>query len=197
MTDSHVICRSPKSSLVPSPVYHEGRLYCPGGTVQCLDPATGKAVYAGRLTGGGTSFSASPLAADGNVYYVTRTAGTYVIQAGPEFKQLAFNKFEDDSSRSNACPIAHDDCILLRTDKYLSTWRSLRLPSRLRAQTARPGWRSALSRITKAKRSRPAAAPAALTFSALPDRWTAFRYRRAAFSVGCLSLNGGVSSAPG
>jgi outer membrane protein assembly factor BamB len=119
VTDSPIIWRSPKSSLVPSPVYHEGRLYWPGGTAQCLDAATGKEVYAGRLTGGGTSFYASPLAADGKIYYVTRTAGTYVIQAGPEFKQLAYNKFDDDSSRSNASPIAHDGCILMRTDKYL------------------------------------------------------------------------------
>ena len=119
VTDSHVIWRSPKSSLVPSPVYYEGRLYWPGGTAQCLDAATGKEVYAGRLTGGGTSFYASPLGADGKIYYVTRNAGTYVIQAGPEFKQLAYNKFDDDSSRSNACPIAHDGCILMRTDKYL------------------------------------------------------------------------------
>ena len=119
VTDSHVTWRSPKSSLVPSPVYHEGRLYWPGGIAQCLDAATGKEVYAGRLTGGGTSFYASPLAADGKIYYVTRTAGTYVIQAGPEFKQLAYNKFDDDTSRSNASPIAHDGCILMRTDKYL------------------------------------------------------------------------------
>jgi len=119
VTDSHVIWRSPKSSLVPSPVYYEGRLYWPGGIAQCLDAATGKEVYAGRLTGGGTSFYASPLAADGKIYYVTRTAGTYVIQAGPEFKQFAYNKFDDDSSRSNAGPIAHDGCILMRTDKYL------------------------------------------------------------------------------
>jgi outer membrane protein assembly factor BamB len=119
VTDSHVIWRSPKSSLVPSPVYYEGRLYWPGGVAQCLDAANGKEVYAGRLTGGGTSFYASPLAADGKIYYVTRTAGTYVIQVGPEFKQLAYNKFDDDSSRSNASPIAHDGCILMRTDKYL------------------------------------------------------------------------------
>lgn len=119
VTDSHVIWRSPKSSLVPSPVFHEDRLYWPGGTAQCLDAATGKEVYAGRLMGGGTSFYASPLAADGKIYYVTRTAGTYVIQAGTEFKQLAYNKFDDDSSRSNASPIAHDGCILMRTDKYL------------------------------------------------------------------------------
>ena len=119
VTDSRVMWRSPKSSLVPSPVYYQGRLYWPGGTAQCLDAATGKAVYAGRLTGGGTSFYASSLAADGKIYHVTRTAGTYVIQAGPEFKQLAYNKFDDDSSRSNASPIAHDGCILMRTDKYL------------------------------------------------------------------------------
>lgn len=119
VTDSQVLWRSPKSSLVPSPVYYEGRLYWPGGTAQCIDAATGKEGYSGRLTGGGTSFYASPLAADGKLYYVTRKSGVYVVQAGAEFKQLAYNKFEDDESRSNASPIAHDGCLLLRTDKYL------------------------------------------------------------------------------
>jgi outer membrane protein assembly factor BamB len=119
VTDSQVIWRSPKSSLVPSPVYYEGRIYWPGGTAQCLDAETGKEVYAGRLKGDSMNFYASPLAADGKVYYVNRKSGVYVVQAGPEFKQLAFNKFEDDDSRSNASPIAHDGCLLLRTDKYL------------------------------------------------------------------------------
>jgi hypothetical protein len=29
------------------------------------------------------------------------------------------NKFEDDASRTNASPIAHERCLLMRTDRYL------------------------------------------------------------------------------
>ena len=42
-----------------------------------------------------------------------------VVAAGPPFKELAHNKFADDNSRTNATPIVHDGCLLLRTDQYL------------------------------------------------------------------------------
>ena len=53
------------------------------------------------------------------MYCVTRTGCTYVLAVGKEFKELAYNKFEDDSSRTNASPIVSDGCLLLRTDQYL------------------------------------------------------------------------------
>jgi outer membrane protein assembly factor BamB len=119
VSESHVIWREKYSSLVPSPVYHEGRLYLAATpTPLCLEPATGKEVYRGRLSKGG-SFYASPLVADGKIYCVSRTGGTYVLAAGPEFKELALNKFEDDNSRTNASPIVSEGCLLLRTDRYL------------------------------------------------------------------------------
>lgn len=118
VSNSHVLWRVKGSSLVPSPVYHDGRLYWPGGSAMCLDAATGKEVYRGRISEAGT-FYASPLVADGKVYYVSRFGGTVVLDAGPTFKDLARNKFADDDSRTNASPIVSDGCLLLRTDRYL------------------------------------------------------------------------------
>jgi outer membrane protein assembly factor BamB len=119
VTKTHVAWRAKGySSLVPSPVYHDGLLYSPCGDPFCLDAATGKEIYKKRLSHGG-SFYASPLLVDGKIYCVTRSGGTYVLAAGKEFRELAHNKFEDDDSRTNASPIVSDGCLLMRTDRYL------------------------------------------------------------------------------
>jgi outer membrane protein assembly factor BamB len=118
VTESHVLWRSKgRGSTVPSPVYYDGRLYWAYGPLYCLDAATGKEVYRKDISTPG--FYASPLAADGKIYCVSRFSGTFVFSAGPDFKQLAHNKFEDDDSRTNASPIVSDGCLLLRTDRYL------------------------------------------------------------------------------
>jgi outer membrane protein assembly factor BamB len=116
VTKSHVLWRGKGSSLVSSPVYHDGLLYWP--PAYCLDAATGKEIYNKGLSKGG-SFYASALAADGKVYCVSRFAGTYVLAAGKTFKELSLNRFEDDDSRTNASPIVHDGCLLMRTDRNL------------------------------------------------------------------------------
>jgi outer membrane protein assembly factor BamB len=118
VTDSHVLWQVKGDSLVSSPVYYQGRLYWAGGNAFCLDAATGKEVFHGRLSGN-PSFYASALAADGKIYGVSRFTGTNVVAADPPFKELARNVFEDDKSRTNASPIVHDGCLLLRTDQYL------------------------------------------------------------------------------
>lgn len=118
VSESHVLWRTKGSSLVSSPVYHEGRLFWPGSVALCLDAATGKEVFRGRLSQD-AQYYASPLVADGKIYCTSRFSGTFVVAAGSELRMLAHNKFEDDDSRTNASPSAHDGCLLLRTDRYL------------------------------------------------------------------------------
>jgi outer membrane protein assembly factor BamB len=120
VTDSHVLWRVKKgySSLVSSPVYHDGRLYWFGGNLNCLDATTGKEIYRGPLADG-PNFYASPLVADGKIFCLSRFSGAYVAATGPTYTKLSHNRFEDDKSRSNAAPIASDGCLLLRTDRYL------------------------------------------------------------------------------
>jgi outer membrane protein assembly factor BamB len=120
VTESNVLWKAGGGSQIPSPAYHDGRLYWVdrGGVFTCLDAADGKKVYAERVSKGG-EFFASPLIADGKVYLVSRFTGGYVIAEGPKFKELAHNAFEDDKTRTNATPIAHEGNLLLRTDQYL------------------------------------------------------------------------------
>ncbi len=120
VTKTHVLWKEGAGSLVPSPVYHEGRLYWMGhnGPAICLDAETGKTLF-NKGFSKGAGFYASALVADGKVYCVSRRNGTFVLEAGAKFKELAHNGFADDNSRTNASPIAHDGCLLLRTDQYL------------------------------------------------------------------------------
>jgi outer membrane protein assembly factor BamB len=135
VTKTNVLWRAKGNSVVSSPVYHDGKLYWfdSGGMLCCLDAETGKDVYRNRLSGysGPNHFFASALIADGKIYGVARGSvgwGLKVVQKGPdifvcalgsEFKELAHNRFEDDKSRTNATPIAHEGCLLMRTDQYL------------------------------------------------------------------------------
>ncbi len=118
VSDSHVIWRGNGNSTVSSPVYYEGRLYWSHDGVNCLDAATGKNIYRARPSQG-ASFYASPLVADGKLYCVSRHSGTFVVAAGAKFRELAHNQFDDDKSCTNACPVAHDGQLLMRTDRYL------------------------------------------------------------------------------
>jgi outer membrane protein assembly factor BamB len=131
VTKTNVLWRAKGSSVVSSPVYHDGKLYWfNNDTLNCVDAETGSDVYRGRLSGGGLFF-ASALVADGKIYGVARGSsgwGPKVKQNGPdifvcalgnEFKELAHNRFEDDKTRTNATPIAHEGCLLMRTDQYL------------------------------------------------------------------------------
>jgi outer membrane protein assembly factor BamB len=76
---------------MPTPIYYQKYLYTIGnsGMVTCYEAATGKEVYKERL--GGTSYTASPVAADGRIYFTSEQGEVRVMKAGPEFELLAEN----------------------------------------------------------------------------------------------------------
>lgn len=122
VTDTHVLWTTNKGSNVASPVYHEGYLYWVHerqGTAICLDAQSGEVVYQKRLEPRPGLVYSSALVADDKIYIVSQYEGTYVLAAKPEFELLAHNVLEEDESRVNACPIAHDSQLLMRTDSHL------------------------------------------------------------------------------
>jgi len=122
VTKTNGLWREKKGSNVGSPIYHEGHLYWGsdgGGTVHCQDAATGKFVYSERLTPDSGQIWASPVLADGKLYYVSKDKGVYVVAATPKFKQLAHNVIAGDTSRSNASMAVSDGQLFLRNDQYL------------------------------------------------------------------------------
>lgn len=61
------------------------------GVVTCYEAATGRRLFQERLGTGRMGFTASPVAADGKVYFTRESGEVYVLRAGPEFKVLSTN----------------------------------------------------------------------------------------------------------
>jgi outer membrane protein assembly factor BamB len=84
-----------------------------GGMASCLDARTGKVYWQERLGG---NFSASPVDADGKVYFQSEDGVGTVIEAGREFKKLARNALGEKTLASYAVV---DAALFLRTEKNL------------------------------------------------------------------------------
>jgi outer membrane protein assembly factor BamB len=83
------------------------------GVVTCLDAHTGAGVWTARLT---DSYSASPIAADGRVYFFSEDGKATVIEAGRAFKVLAENTLDDGFMAS---PAVDGRALYLRTRSHL------------------------------------------------------------------------------
>ncbi len=89
----------PKSGLgMASPLLCKGYIYVlerNGGLINCFDAKTGKAAYTKERISGARAFWASPVALDDKIYCLDDDGNTFVIQAGPEFKQLGKNSIKE------------------------------------------------------------------------------------------------------
>ncbi len=113
---SHVLWRAPGGgSYVSSLLYYDGLLYLTNdvGVLTCADAKTGARVWQARLDG---VFFASPVGADGKVYFVSETGETIVVRAGRTPEILARN---DLGERLVASPAIAGGRIFLRSDARL------------------------------------------------------------------------------
>jgi outer membrane protein assembly factor BamB len=116
VTDTHVVWKTSKAvAHTPSLLLVGDELYMvsDAGMASCLDARTGEVHWQERL--GGT-YSASPLYADGKLYFLSEQGTTVVLAAGKKFKVLARNVLDE---RSLASPAAADGALFLRTEKHL------------------------------------------------------------------------------
>jgi outer membrane protein assembly factor BamB len=97
---------------MPTPIAYGDHLYCcsNAGIVTCMDAKTGKQVYRERLDANG-GFTASPVAADGRLYFTGEQDGVYVVKAGPKFELLAVNSMPEVCM---ATPAISDGMIFVR-----------------------------------------------------------------------------------
>lgn len=128
VSESHRLWQNNDSkSYITAPVLHDGHLYwvSDAGIACCANPDTGELVYETRLEGAsgqggrGKPFYASPVLVDGHILAVSRTAGTFVIAAKPEFEQVGKNVIAGDDSRFQATPAVSDGKLFLRSEKAL------------------------------------------------------------------------------
>ena len=117
VSNTHVLWRFMNGPDVPTPVTDGQYVYSINdrGIAFCLDAKTGAPVYERqRLTP--STYTGSPVLADGKLYITNEDGVTSVIQAGPKFAILAENDFGEYTLSS---PAVSDGQIFIRTDKAL------------------------------------------------------------------------------
>lgn len=100
---------------IPSMLYLKPYLYSvtEGGILTCREGDTGKTVYQERL---GATFAASPVAAEGRIYFLAESGQTVIVEAGPQFKVLARN---DLGERCQASMAASRGQLFIRGGQHL------------------------------------------------------------------------------
>jgi len=117
-TDTHVLWTQTK--FVPfcaSPLYVNGLVFTvkDGGIVNCLDAQSGKVLKTGRLPKS-DDYYASPVTADGKVYFANQLGQVTVVSAEGQWKAVHSADFDEEIY---ATPALADGRIYLRTDGHL------------------------------------------------------------------------------
>ncbi len=114
---SHLLWSFTSGPDVPTPVTDGTYVYIVNdrGIMWCLDAKTGREVY-GRQRLRPSSYSGSPVLADGKIYVTNEDGLTSVVKAGPIFELLAENDFDDYTLSS---PAISEGQIFIRTGKFL------------------------------------------------------------------------------
>jgi len=119
VAEKSLYTRDSAAPHVPSLLLSGGCLYMTQGNtgiITCLDAQTGKPHYERERLEGVREIYASPVEANGHVYWVGRDGSTAVIKAGSRLEAVAVNKLDEPIDGS---PIVLGDRIYLRGKSHL------------------------------------------------------------------------------
>ncbi|MHC1702632.1 MAG: ankyrin repeat domain-containing protein [Tenuifilaceae bacterium] len=104
-------------TYMPTPIAYSGYLYTinNNGSLNCYDSKSGERKYKETLKDG-LAFTASPVAADGKIYFTSEEKGVIVVKAGPEFEQITINPIGEICM---ATPAISDGLIFIRGQHHL------------------------------------------------------------------------------
>lgn len=102
----------------PSPIVYGDYYYTlfDRGFLTCHDARTGEEVYGKKRFAPGATFTASPLAYNGRLLFLSEDGDTYVVRAGPEYELLQTNSLNE---LCLASPAVTGGSLLLRTASKL------------------------------------------------------------------------------
>lgn len=119
VTTTHIAWKQKRgAATVSSPLFYRGRIWVvqDGGRVTCLDARTGKPVFEQERLDADGGYYASPVAANGKIYFASTRGTISVVEVGNTLKVLARNKL---SERAAATPAIADNKLYVRTEKHL------------------------------------------------------------------------------
>lgn len=101
-----------------TPIVYEDLLYAcrNNGLLSCYEARSGKRLYRKRLGGGKSGFTASPVAADGKIYFTREDGTVFVVQHGPQFKLVATNEMGESCM---ATPAIAEQRLIVRSTKHV------------------------------------------------------------------------------
>ena len=118
--DSVAWSRKSGGPYMPTPVIYGDYLYtcANNGVLTCYVAKSGEQVYKKRLNAGGgrLAFTASPLAADGHLYFTAEDGRVLVVKAGPEYELVATNELNE---KVLATPAISEGAMFFRTQSSL------------------------------------------------------------------------------
>ena len=103
---------------MPTPILYGPFFYtCSNsGILACYEATTGKEIYKVRMGSG--SYTASPVAADGRLYFTSEQGEIRVVKAGPRFELLAVNPLDDYVM---ATPAISNGSFFVRSQHFLNS----------------------------------------------------------------------------
>ena len=104
-------------AYLPSPLLYGDLLYLMNnsGVLTAYEAMTGNRIYQQRIESGG-SFTASPIAAGGNLYFATEDGDIYVVKAGQPYEFIAKNPMGEAML---ATPAWADNMLIVRGEQHL------------------------------------------------------------------------------
>lgn len=105
-------------SVVPSPLILDGLVYSikNGGVLTVLNAGTGDVVKMARVGSAPASYSASPVATGGRIYFANEDGGVFVVRAGKDWELIASNDLDEPIY---ATPALSNGRIFIRSQKSL------------------------------------------------------------------------------
>jgi outer membrane protein assembly factor BamB len=119
MTDKSIVWKYHRSvPQLPSPLLYNNVLYMvnDGGIVTSFNPETGEVIKQGRLTGALGNYFASPVAADGHVFFTSQPGVVAVLKPDGDLTPLVVNPLNEDVY---ATPAIADGRLYVRTTQAL------------------------------------------------------------------------------
>ena len=119
ITDTHVMWKNKRGvAPVASPLLYRGRIYAvqDGGRLTAYSPKTGDPLFEQERLGADGAYFASPIAANGHIYFASTSGAVTVIAAADSLEVKARNQLRE---RIQATPAIVDDKLYVRTEAHL------------------------------------------------------------------------------
>jgi outer membrane protein assembly factor BamB len=117
-TNAHIAWSKMRGGpYMPTPILYGPHFYtCSNsGVLACYEAATGHEVYKERISSG-DSYTASPVAADGRLYFTSEQGQVRIVKAGAMFELLAVNTVDDYVM---ATPAISNGSLFVRSQHFL------------------------------------------------------------------------------